>query len=127
MNVGESYDGEDGKKYTCLHGSDGSVRLEYSTAGHTQEITFCLNGEKPVKENEACENEGASFKCVKKDDHYEFEWQKGGACKLKDNSVLNVNEEKREGDINYRCEAVGLRIVVVVKGKRTTTENCCSF
>lgn len=78
-------------------------------------ITYCVYNGQTKSENEEVDSKGAKFKCVKKNDRFEWDWQSGGECKLKDNSMLSVNQTKVDGGITYHCIASGLSIVAVVE------------
>lgn len=116
LEVGQSYVAEDGNRYHCVLGNEGAVRLEFSESKNTQIISFCRYNRTKFDGGESVQIDGATFNCTKKGDHFEWEWESGGECKLKDNSTLAVNEQKREGNVTYKCVAQRLKIRISVKG-----------
>lgn len=138
LNPGDSYKTDDGKQeLKCVQGSDGKVTLEYTDFKNvTQLINFCVYEGKNIPENGTIEVAGATFICTKKGDKFEFDWQKGGECKL-NNSVVafnnTINVTEKDGDVTYQCLANSYKIELIVKGKifdinfKQTYSHFCSF
>lgn len=116
LSVGDSFDADDGKRYECVQGSDGGVRLMFTGAGSSQASTSCKYNEENFALYQTKEIDGVTFVCNHTGERVEWSWQSGGECKLKDNSTIRMSETKLEGDVAYHCIARGLRIFISVKG-----------
>ncbi len=117
MKVGESYTAEDKKQYHCVHGNDGTVRMEYGEA--VQTVTQCslpTNQSHKVNVGEKTEIDGATFVCQQSGPRTEWNWTSGGFCNVKDGSKWEVNEGKREGDVTHKCVRRGFKFVISVTG-----------
>src|SRR5271170_6460198 len=97
-------------KCQCVHGDDGSVRLEYTqttttttTTTTTQVVTTCKYNGKEYHEGEKFENNGATFKCTNNGKQCQFAWESGGECKTKENTAMQMNEAKRNGNVTHKC------------------------
>lgn len=117
LKIGESYETEEGNSYQCFYGKQGGVRLQYNKNGYkTERSESCFYDGKPAADGQTVKIDGFSFKCSKKGERFEWEWENGEDYKFEDGSTLAINQKKRVGDVTYQYVARELIVEIIVIG-----------